>query len=160
MRTDCQIAAAELTDIPEVLMLMRQYWTFENIDGFDPLRLSQLLKQLISQRHLGFAWVAREREVLVGYLIVVLVFSMEYRGLIAEIDEIFILPQVRGLGIGAALVSRAECALAAAGCTFIQLQLGVANDAARAFYERRGYAPRKGFELLGMPLPAVPPPNR
>lgn len=152
MSSACRIDLAEHPDIAEILVLMRQYWTFENIDGFDVPQLSLLLKQLVSQPNLGSVWVARASEVMLGYLIAVRVFSLEYRGVVAEIDEVFVVTQARGRGIGAALVAAAEVALASAGCTFIQLQLGIANDAARAFYHRRGYVPRSGFELIGKPL--------
>jgi len=158
MTSACRIDVGKHTDVPEILVLMRQYWTFENIEGFDAGQLSELLKRLVSQPHLGSVWVARESDVMVGYLIAVLVFSLEYQGIVAEIDEAFVVPQARGHGIGAALVEAAESALAAAGCPLIQLQLGVGNDSARAFYNRRGYAPRTGFELLGKALarPATP----
>jgi len=154
MSSACRIDLGAHTDVPEILVLMRQYWTFENIAGFDAAQLSHLLKRLVSQPHFGSVWVARESDVMVGYLIAVLMLSLEYRGAVAEIDEVFVVPQARGHGIGAALVDAAECALALAGCTFIQLQLGVGNDSARAFYDHRGYAPRRGFELLCKPLPA------
>ena len=154
MNSACRIDVGEHTDVPEILVLMRQYWTFENIAGFDAAQLSQLLKQIVSQPHLGSVWVARKSEVMVGYLIAVLVFSLEYQGIVAEIDEVFVVPQARGDGIGAALLEIAEATLTSAGCTFIQLQLGVGNASARAFYGRRGYAPRKGFELLGKALAA------
>jgi GNAT superfamily N-acetyltransferase len=154
MSIACRVDVGAHTDVPEILVLMRQYWTFENIAGFDAAQLSRLLKRLVSQPHLGSVWVARESDVMVGYLIAVLMFSLEYQGTVAEIDEIFVVPQARGHGIGAALVDVAESALAAAGCTFIQLQLGVGNDSARGFYGRRGYAPRSGFELMCKPLSA------
>jgi hypothetical protein len=35
----------------------------------------------------------------------------------------------------------------------LQLQLGAANALARAFYQRQGYAPRAGYELLDKALP-------
>ncbi len=154
MNSACRIDVGAHADVPEILVLMRQYWTFENITGFNAAQLSQLLKRIVSLPQLGSMWVAREGEVMVGYLIAVLVFSLEYQGLVAEIDEVFVVPQSRGHGIGAALVDAAESALTSAGCTFIQLQLGVGNASARAFYDRRGYAPRKGFELLGKALAA------
>lgn len=156
MNSAYRIDVAAQTDVPEILVLMRQYWTFERIEGFDAAQLSHLLKRLVSQPHLGSVWVARESDVMVGYLIAVLLFSLEYQGIAAEIDEIFVVQQARGHGIGAALVKTAESTLAAAGCRFIQLQLGISNVTARAFYGRRGYAAREGFELLGKTLASVP----
>jgi GNAT superfamily N-acetyltransferase len=80
------------------------------------------------------------------------VLSIEHQGLMAEIDEFFVLPDARTHGIGGALLTAAEGALRRRGCVRLQLQLGVANAEARAFYERRGYAQRAGYELLDKAL--------
>ena len=61
-------------------------------------------------------------------------------------------PAARGRGAGAALLEGLEAALRADGCVRLQLQLGNANYAARAFYERRGFRGRDGYSLLDKPL--------
>jgi len=76
------------------------------------------------------------------------VLSLEHGGLMAEIDELFVLPEQRARGIGAQLLAAAEAALAARGYVRLQLQLGVDNAVARAFYEHRGYCARSGYRLL------------
>src|SRR6202035_2646739 len=119
MKSACRIDVGEHTDVPEILVLMRQYLTFENIAGFDAAQLSRVLKRILPQPHLGSVWVARAGEVMVGYLIAVLVFSLEYQGIVAEIDEVYVVPQARGHGIRASLVEAAESTLTSAGCTFI-----------------------------------------
>jgi GNAT superfamily N-acetyltransferase len=62
-----------------------------------------------------------------------------------------VLPEARSQGIGARLLAAAETALTARGCVRLQLQLGARNDA-RAFYERRGYAPRDGYRIFDKAL--------
>jgi len=69
-------------------------------------------------------------------------------GLTAEIDELFVRPRVRAIGIGGKLLQAAEAAFIAAGCTNVVLQLARSNDSGRAFYIRHGYSPRPGYELL------------
>jgi GNAT superfamily N-acetyltransferase len=135
--------------------LMGQYWAFEGIAGFDAERAALLLRQLLSQPYLGTIWAGRAGGELVGYLIAVFVFSFEYQGLVAEIDEFFVRPQARSQGIGAALLDFAESGVSESGCTWVQLQLGTANRAARAFYRRRGYAERSDYELLNKKLAGV-----
>jgi GNAT superfamily N-acetyltransferase len=147
-----QIRAALPADVPALLALVRRYWEFEGIDGFDALRVELTLQRLLATPALGAAWVASAGGSLAGYLIAVHVLSIEHQGLMAEIDEFFVLPQARAQGIGAQLLAAAERALAARGCVRLQLQLGVGNAAARAFYERRGYASRSGYALLDKPL--------
>src|ERR1700704_3396908 len=107
---------------------------------------------LRAEPRLGAIWVAESDARLVGYLIAVLVLSVEHQGLMGEIDEFFVLPEARASGIGTQLLAAAETALAARGCVRLQLQLGVGNSAARAFHQHRGYTARAGYELLDKPL--------
>jgi GNAT superfamily N-acetyltransferase len=144
--------AAVATDIPQLLSLVRRYWQFEDIEGFDALRIELLLKRLLSQSGLGEIWVAEEETRLSGYLILVYVLSFEHQGLMAEIDEFFVLPQARSQGLGGELLGAAEEALRRRGCVRLQLQLAVSNEAARLFYTRRGYRSRAGYELIDKAL--------
>jgi GNAT superfamily N-acetyltransferase len=147
-----QVRAAIPADVPALLGLVRRYWEFEGIDRFDALRVELTLQRLLATPALGAAWVADAGGALSGYLIAVYVLSLEHQGLMAEIDEFFVLPQLRAQGVGAQLLAAAEQTLASRGCVRLQLQLGVGNAAARAFYERRGYTPRSGYALLDKPL--------
>jgi GNAT superfamily N-acetyltransferase len=143
-------------DIPQLLALVRRYWEYEHIPGFEALRVELLLMQLIAEPHLGAAWVAEAEGRLAGYLVAVTVLSLEHGGLLAEIDELFVLPEARSHGVGARLLAAAEAALAARGCVRLQLQLAIGNAAARDFYEHRGYCARDGYRLLDRALAAAP----
>ncbi len=147
------IRAAASADIPQLLALIRRYWDFEAIVGFDALRIELVLQTLLAPTgSAGAVWVAEQAGVLAGYLIVVRVTSIEHQGVMGEIDEFFVLPEARARGLGAALLAAAEAWLRQQGCVRLQLQLHKANRSARAFYERRGYAPRADYELLDRAL--------
>ena len=146
---------ATAADVPDLLGLVAQYWSFEGIAGFDAQRLSRELERLCAQPHLGGAWISYVEHAPAGYVLSVYVFSLEHHGLTAEIDELFVLPKYRGRGLGAQLLRAAEAAARAAACSNISLQLGRHNDAARAFYRRHGYRVRAGYELLDKSLPAA-----
>jgi GNAT superfamily N-acetyltransferase len=147
------IRPARAADIPQLLTLIRRYWDFEGIEGFAALRIELVLKELLVHRpERGHIWVAQSQEALVGYLIVVLVMSVEHQGLMGEIDEFFVLPQARSCGIGTLLLAAAEAGLLQHGCLRLQLQLATANSRARSFYERLGFGSRAGYELLDKPL--------
>jgi GNAT superfamily N-acetyltransferase len=148
------IRPAIATDVPALAELVGQYWRFEEIGGFSRQDVEALLAELIATPDLGAGWVATRGARLCGYLIAMYVFSLEHGGLMAEIDEVFVLPGERTAGIGGRLLDVAEAALEQQGCVRIQLQLGAGNEAARAFYHRRGYKERSGYELLDKPLGA------
>jgi GNAT superfamily N-acetyltransferase len=148
-----EIRTAHTRDIPQLLALIRRYWEFEGIEGFTALRIELVLKELIiGAAARGAIWVAESDGALSGYLIAVLVMSVEHQGLMAEIDELFVLPEARSQGTGARLLAAAEAALVQRGCVRLQLQLAGTNTRARAFYQRHGYAARAGYGLLDKPL--------
>ena len=140
-------------DLAALVRLVEEYWAFEGLDGFDAREVSAQLDYLLSDRRLGDVWVVADESRLAGYLVAVYVFSLEHKGLTAEIDEFYVLGECRGRGMGQALLAAAEARFRELHCTNVSLQLGRDNDAARVFYRDRGYADRAGFKLLDKPLP-------
>lgn len=55
------------------------------------------------------------------------------------VENLFVRPAVRGEGVGAALLSAAEDALADRGVDVVSLEVLAANVRAREFYDREGY---------------------
>jgi GNAT superfamily N-acetyltransferase len=143
-----EIRQATASDVPAILPLVADYWSFEGISGFEPQRVGAQLTRLLAEPGLGSGWIAVEQGVAVGYLLAVYVFSLEHLGLTAEIDEFFVSPSRRGAGVGDELLKIAEAEFVRARCTNVSLQLSRGNDSARAFYHRHGYAERSGYELL------------
>jgi GNAT superfamily N-acetyltransferase len=146
------IRPATAADVPQLLTLVRRYWEFEGIGGFSALRIELVLQELLAAAAPGAIFVADEQGMLLGYLAVVLVMSIEHQGLMGEIDEFFVLPEARSRRTGTRLLAAAEAALTRRGCVRLQLQLGAANARARDFYQRRGYGARAGYELLDKAL--------
>ena len=148
MNADMVVRAAVRTDVPALTLLVREYWNFESIPGFSVPGVTQLLTRILAEPELGTVWVAERAGQLAGYLVAVHVFSFEQQGLMAEIDEFFVVPAARAAGVGAALLEAAESQLARRGCVCLQLQLARHNSRAREFYRRHGYRERDGYELL------------
>ena len=147
------IRRARADDIPQLLALIRRYWDFEGIEGFAALRIELVLKELLAHPGgRGCVWVADTQGALGGYLIMVLLLSIEHQGLMGEIDEFFVLPEARSRGIGARLLAAAEADLRQCGGVRLQLQLAHANARGRSFYERHGFIARAGYGLLDKPL--------
>jgi ribosomal protein S18 acetylase RimI-like enzyme len=75
-------------------------------------------------------------------------FSLEHGGVMAEIDEIFVVPERRSLKIGAALLDAATAVMMQLGIAQLQLQLGRGNARGQRFYEQQGFERLSGYELL------------
>ena len=145
------VRRAHTADAAPLLALVARYWAFEGLPGFEPGAVQGALERLLSSPGIGAVWVAERPDEpvrWVGYLSLVYVFSLEHRGMTAEIDEFFVLPDQRALGFGSRLLRQAELESVRQGCTNISLQVARSNHHARAFYARRGYAARPAFELL------------
>ena len=149
-----QVRRATADDASALLPLIAAYWEFENISGFRAQGIAPQLKRLLSEPTLGAGWIALAGNTPVGYLLAVYVFSLEHKGLTAEIDEFFVSPSERGAGVGSQLLRIAETEFRRLGCTNVSLQLSRGNDAARRFYRRQGYEDRSGYELLDKTLHA------
>jgi GNAT superfamily N-acetyltransferase len=152
MNDAVQIQTASTDDLDVLLPMVEQYWKFEAIEGYDAARIRKLLTRVFDDASLGRAWIARVYNEPAGYLLAVYVFSLEHEGLTAEIDEFFVLPQHRGLGLGARMLAAAEAQFRIEGCTNVSLQLGRGNEAARRFYRQNGFEDRDGFELVSKNL--------
>jgi GNAT superfamily N-acetyltransferase len=146
-----EIRLAAVGDAAAIAALVERYWVFESIGGFDQPRIEARLSDLLSQPERGACWVAEGEGRLCGYLLAVFMFSLEHGGLMAEIDELFVSPEMRSAGVGTLLVAAAERDLAGRGLVRLQLQLAADNERARLFYERLGFLPR-AYELLDKPL--------
>jgi GNAT superfamily N-acetyltransferase len=92
--------------------------------------------------------VAEEGGQLVGYLVAVYLFSLEHGGMMAEIDELFVVPEKRSVHIGAALLDAASRAMTHQGISHLQLQLGTQNLDSKRFYGRYGFQFLLGYCVL------------
>ena len=146
------ILPATGNDLEILLPMVEQYWRFEAIEGFDATRMRKLLTRVLEDPNLGRAWVATLYGEPAGYLLAVYVFSLEFQGLTAEIDEFYVIPQHRSLGIGAGMLAAAEAQFRIEECTNVSLQLGRSNEDARRFYRENGFEGRDGFELVSKML--------
>ena len=87
------------TDIETIVLLMQDFYAIDNypID----LKVSKsLFKEFIANENLGKAWLILNEEEVVGYVILTFIFSFEYQGKIAFLDELYLTKQARGKGIG------------------------------------------------------------
>jgi GNAT superfamily N-acetyltransferase len=150
------IRSARVEDVAALGRLVEQYWSFEGIEGFDQRRVENLLRDALSADDRALCWVDECEGAIAGYLLAVLMFSLEHGGIMAEIDEFFVAHTFRHRGIGAALLQEAESMLQERGVQRLQLQLGSSNAGAREFYAARAYAPRSGFDLWDKSLRRSP----
>jgi len=134
-----ELAKPEHVDI--VLKMMRG---LEDADP-EPVRFDEANRRAIFDRFVrdstyGKAWLIVCDEKYVGYVVLTVSFSFEYRGYDAFIDELYIAKEYRGRGIGLRAMEFVEVAAGELGVNAIHLEVSHGNDPAIGLYRRAGYA--------------------
>ncbi len=88
-----------LPDIGEILLLTEAFYAIDNYP-FCPETSEKLFHQFIKNEYLGKAWLILNENEIIGYVILTIVFSFEYQGKIAFLDELYIKNTARGKGFG------------------------------------------------------------
>jgi ribosomal protein S18 acetylase RimI-like enzyme len=84
----------------------------------------------------------------IGYLVLTIGYSLERGGRDAFIDELYVRPQWRGVGLGTLAVATAEVAARRLGVRAVHLEVDTSNERARRLYERIGFAVRQRYHLM------------
>jgi ribosomal protein S18 acetylase RimI-like enzyme len=131
-------AKAEHVDI--VVGMMRG---LENSDPepkpFDEAKRRAIFDGFVRDSTYGKAWLIVCDDRYVGYVVLTVSFSFEYRGYDAFIDELYIAKEYRRRGIGRRAMEFVEVAAAALGVNAIHLEVSHGNDPAIELYRRVGY---------------------
>lgn len=106
---------------------------------FDEPRRRESFGQFVRDDTYGQAWLIVVDEKPVGYVVLTVSFSFEYRGYDAFIDELYIAEEHRGRGIGRRAMELVERAARGLGVNAMHLEVSPANDAALELYRRAGY---------------------
>lgn len=90
----------EIHQIEAITQMMQDFYAIDNYP-IDIEVSKKLFHEFISDDKLGKAWLIYSENELIGYVILTFVFSFEYHGKIAFIDELYLKESARGKGIGA-----------------------------------------------------------
>ena len=88
----------------------------------------------------------------IGYVILTFGWSVEFGGMDAFVDEIYVRRAVRGRGIATEILSSLPRALAEGGVNAIHLEVSRDNEAAQKLYARAGFRVREKYVLMSRKL--------
>ena len=89
----------EIADIEVITQMMQDFYAIDNYP-MDIEVAKNLFREFISNENLGKSWLIYSENEIVGYIILTFIFSFEYGGKIAFVDELFIKETARGKGFG------------------------------------------------------------
>lgn len=131
---------AQLSDKGSILDLMSLYYEYDGL-AFERRRAEEALSQLMKAPQLGEVWLIKdeESERVIGYFALVFSFSLECGGPEAFIDELFILDEFRGKGIGTHALDHAFSRCTSNGMKAVRLEVTDDNIEALTLYKKKGF---------------------
>lgn len=87
------------SDIDKILPLMEEFYAIDQYP-FQIETSKKLFNQFLESDKLGKSWLILNEDEIVGYVIFTFVFSFEYQGKIAFLDELYIKKTAQGKGFG------------------------------------------------------------
>ena len=130
------------SDIENIIQLMGEFYRIDNYP-FDIEISRKLFNQFLTDENLGKAWLILYQNEIVGYVILTYVFSFEYQGKIAFLDELYIRENARGKGIGKETIAFIQQEAAKLSLKIIYLEVETHNDAAQKLYIANDFAIHK-----------------
>ncbi|MCI2393320.1 GNAT family N-acetyltransferase [Aliiroseovarius sediminis] len=134
-------------DIDRLMPLVAGFHAENGIEQDDATRRGALLPLLEGSPH-GAIWMIGPRTAPVGYIAVSFGWSIEFGGLDAFLDEIFVRERIRGRGMGSEALASLARALSDQGVGAMHLEVNTDNDRARRLYERIGFRSRNRYHLM------------
>lgn len=128
------------TDAEIVLEMMRGLYAHEGI--VLEAGAEKALRHLLATESLGRVFLIEWENRCVGYAVLTWMFSLEYGGSSALLDELFIQPGHRGQGLGRAVLEALTQECRRAGARAIHLEVEHGNTVAQGLYEKQGFVPK------------------
>ena len=124
----------------------------------NPRRATDAFTALLADERLGRIWIIQSNSKDVGYVVVTLCHSMTFGGMAAVVDDFFIQPAFRGMGLGKAAMEEVRNYCASQGVRAIHVETGLDNAPALAVYRRAGFVATNHVHLtLGLAEPTHAP---
>ena len=123
----------EITDISTITQMMQDFYAIDNYP-IDVEVAKNLFQEFISNEHLGKSWLIYSENEIVGYIILTFIFSFEYGGKIAFVDELFIKETARGKGIGKEAIQFIQREVPKLSLKLLYLEVEPHNENAQKLY--------------------------
>ena len=123
----------EIADIEVITQMMQDFYAIDNYP-MDVEVAKELFQEFISNENLGKSWLIYSENEIVGYIILTFIFSFEYGGKIAFVDELFIKETARGKGIGKEAIQFIQKEVPKLSLKLLYLEVEPHNENAQKLY--------------------------
>ena len=133
------IDSAKIEDIPQLCILLEVLFSQEAEFKPDTDLQGQGLREIISSPAIGEIVVARESGSIIGMASLLYTVSTALGGPVAILEDMVVLPQARGAGVGSGLINCCQEIARLKGCKRITLLTDHNNFEAHRFYQQHGF---------------------
>ena len=143
---DITIARATDTDVADVASLLAVQLD-EHGMAMPRDAVERALHGIVTRPERGRVLVARKDGLAVGFAVMPFTWTVEFGGLSAWLDELYVIPELREHGLGTKLLLAAMEVVRAEGCIAMDLEVDTDHARVASLYLRNGFRalPRKRF---------------
>ncbi len=142
-----QITLVTEDDLPQLLPLMRSYCDFYLVSPSDDNLLNMSRSLLANPSGMGIQLIAREDpDVAAGFATLVWTWTTLSASLVGIMNDLFVVPEARGLGVADELIDACAARCRARGAAVLSWQTAKDNHRAQAVYDRIGAAREEWFD--------------
>ncbi len=145
MTTELSLTSGK--DIDWIVPLVRAYHEFEDVHMNAADRVASV-REIVSNPDYGGIWGIYHEGEPVGYLALCSGYSIEFGGRDAFIDEFYIEPAYRGIGVGSKALALIKIEAAKIGLKALHLEVDRANARARRVYGKAQFVERDKYLLM------------
>ena len=121
------------SQIDSIVSMMQDFYAIDNY----PIHVEeskQLFETFIANSNLGKAWLVYKGEEVIGYVILTFIFSFEYKGILAFLDELYIKKEHQGKGFGKQAVQFIQQESSQLNVKMLYLEVEQHNENAQKLY--------------------------
>ena len=121
------------SQIDSIVSMMQDFYAIDNY----PIHIEeskQLFETFIANSNLGKAWLIYKGEEVIGYVILTFIFSFEYKGILAFLDELYIKKEHQGKGFGKQAVQFIQQESSQLNVKMLYLEVEQHNENAQKLY--------------------------
>lgn len=151
---DINLRIAEESDLDQVLDFVRAHHEFEGIAHLPSHAAA--VRSLLGQSELGRVWLICRGAQPIGHIAICFGYSIEFSGRDAVLDEMYIVPELRGKGFGKAALTLIKLEVASLDIKALHLEVARANEGAQRMYQSAGFAARERYFVMSVVLANKP----
>lgn len=137
---------ATIDDASIILEMMQKFYLIDNY-SFNRETTSKNIIDFIKNPNYGNIWLIRKDDIVIGYIIITIVFSFEFKGKNAFVDELYIDKNYRNLGAGSKAIDFVSAEAKKMNIKALHLEVEKHNEKAINIYKKQSFFEHNRFMM-------------